>query len=78
MIYSRHTGDRDTPRKPLSEILEFAKKTMRVNKVYSHISVNNTASIKTAKKQGLVMSDDSYYEEFHGEKFLHDIYRLDL
>ena len=58
----------------LKKIMEFAQETMRVNKVYAHISADNRASIKTAQKQGFVKTDDSYYEEFHGEKYLHDIY----
>ncbi len=47
---------------------------MRLSKVYAHISADNTASVRTAEKQGFVRTGDSYYEEFHGEKYLHDIY----
>ena len=38
----------------LEKIIGFAKETMRVNKVYAHISADNQASIKAAEKQGFV------------------------
>lgn len=62
----------------LKKIIEFAKETMRVNKVYAHISADNRASIKLAEKQGFIKTDDSYYEEYHGEKYLHDVYLKSL
>ena len=51
---------------------------MKINSIYAHISVDNLPSIKTALKQGFINSDDNYYEEFRGKKYLHKIYRLDL
>ena len=38
----------------LKRIIEFAKETMRVNRIYAHISADNRASVKAAKKQGFV------------------------
>lgn len=60
----------------LTKIIEFAKEIMCVKKIYAHISVDNIPSIKTALKQGFVKTDDNYFEEFHGEKYLHDVYSL--
>ena len=58
----------------VSRILDFSAKEMEVKTVFSHISVDNTASVRTALKLGFVRSGEQYYEEFHGQKYLHDIY----
>ena len=58
----------------LEKIIDFAEDIMKVNKIYAHISVDNIPSIKTAMKQGFVKTEESYYEEFHGKKYLHDVY----
>ena len=47
---------------------------MKVEKIYARISVDNIASIRTAEKLGFVKTGEQYYEEYRGEKFLHDIY----
>ncbi len=58
----------------VGRIIDFAAKEMGVKTVYAHISVDNAASIHTALKLGFVRSGEQYYEEFHGQKYLHDIY----
>lgn len=58
----------------LKRIPAFTKDTMRLKKVYAHIAADNAASVRTAEKQGFVKTDKSYYEEFHGEKYLHEVY----
>lgn len=60
----------------LAAIIKFAADQMKVKKIYAHISVDNIASIRTAVKMGFVKTGEQYYEEFRGEKFLHDIYYL--
>lgn len=60
----------------LNEIVDFAFTEMNVKSIYAHISVDNTASQKTAEKLGFVKTGEQYFEEFHGEKYLHDIYAL--
>lgn len=60
----------------LTEILAFAKEEMGVKKIYAHISVDNAPSIRTALKQGFHKSGESYFEELHGRKYLHDVYQL--
>ena len=62
----------------LTKIVAFAKENMGVKTICAHISVDNVPSIQTALKQGFQRSGESYFEEFHGEKYLHDVYRLDL
>ena len=51
---------------------------MKVKRIFAHISVDNIASIRMSQKMGFVKTGEQYYEEFHGEKYLHDIYCLDL
>lgn len=58
----------------LEQIIEYAKIIMYVKKIYAHISIDNIPSIKTILKQGFVKTEESYYEEFHGKKYLHDVY----
>lgn len=60
----------------LSAIIKFAKEEMKVKKIFAHISVDNTASIKTAEKLGFKQTGEQYFEEFQGKKYLHDIYCL--
>jgi ribosomal-protein-alanine N-acetyltransferase len=62
----------------LAAIIQFAKEEMKVKKIFAHISVDNIASIRIAEKTGFLKTGDRYYEEFHGEKYLHDIYCFDL
>lgn len=50
---------------------------MKAKKIYANISVDNIASIRTSKKMGFVKTGEQYYEEFHGGKYLHDIYCVD-
>lgn len=61
----------------LSEIIRFALEEMKVNKIYAHISVDNTASIRTAEKLGFVKTGRQYHEVFRGREYLHDIYCLE-
>lgn len=58
----------------LAAIMKFAVEEMKVKKIFAHISVDNIASIRTSEKMGFVNTGQQYYEEFHGEKYLHDIY----
>ena len=58
----------------VGRILDFAAKDMGVQTVFARISVDNAASSCTALKLGFVRSGEQYYEEFHGQKYLHDIY----
>lgn len=62
----------------LTEIIRFAKGKMSVKKIYAHIYPENIAFVKTAEKMGFVRTGEQYYEEFRGEKYLHDIYCLTL
>lgn len=62
----------------LVAIMKFAAEEMKVKKIFAHISVDNIASIRTAEKMGFVKTGEQYYEEFHGEKYLHDIYCFDF
>ena len=61
----------------LTAIMKFAVEEMKVKKIFAHISVDNIASIRTAEKMGFVKTEKQYYEEFHGKKYLHDIYCFD-
>lgn len=61
----------------LTSIMKFAVEEMKVKKIVAHISVDNIASIRTSEKMGFVKTEDQYYEEFHGQKHLHDIYFYD-
>jgi len=47
---------------------------MKAKKIAAYISVDNIASVKTALKLGFKRSGEQYFEEFRGEKYLHDIY----
>ena len=58
----------------VGRIIDFAAKEMGVKTVFAHISVNNAASIRTALKLCFVRSGKQYDEEYHGQKYLHDIY----
>lgn len=58
----------------LTAIMKFAVEEMKVKKIFAHISVDNIASVRTAERLGFIKTGEQYYEEFHGEKFLHDIY----
>lgn len=58
----------------LTAIMKFAVEELKVIKIFAHISVDNIASIKIAEKMGFVNTQEQYYEEFHGKKYLHDIY----
>jgi ribosomal-protein-alanine N-acetyltransferase len=62
----------------LTAIMKFAAEEMKVKKIFAHISVDNIASIRTCEKVGFMKTGEQYYEEFHGEKYLHDIYCFDL
>lgn len=62
----------------LTAIMKFAAEKMKVKKIFTHISTDNIASIRTSEKIGFVKTGEQYYEEFHGEKYLHDIYCIDL
>lgn len=62
----------------LAAIMKFAAEEMKVKKIYAHIYVDNIASIRASEKMGFVKTGEQYYEEFHGEKYLHDIYCVDL
>ena len=42
----------------------------KVNRIIANISVDDISSVKTAVKQGFVKTGESYYEEFHGDKYL--------
>lgn len=65
-------------REALTAIIKFAAEKMKVKKIFAHISVDNIASIRLCEKMGFVKTGEQYFEEFHGEKYLHDIYCLDL
>lgn len=58
--------------------LEFMKEELGARKLYAHIYPENSASVRIAEKMGFARTGKQYYEEFRGEKFLHDIYLLDL
>jgi ribosomal-protein-alanine N-acetyltransferase len=62
----------------MAKILEFAKDEMKVLHVYAHIADGNTASEKLAEKFGFVKSGTTCYEEFRGQKYLHNVFRLDF
>lgn len=62
----------------LTAIIAFAKKEMRAVWIDAHISVDNIPSIKTAVKQGFEKTEKSYFEKFHGQSYLHNVYRLVL
>ncbi len=62
----------------MTKIIEYAKEEMKVSKIYAHISVDNLPSIRAVLKQGFIKTDNHYFEEFHGEKYLHDIYQLNF
>ena len=47
---------------------------MGVKTVFANISVGNATSVRTALRLGFVRSGEQYYEEFHGRKYLHDVY----
>jgi len=61
----------------LAAIMKFAAEEMKVKKIIAHISADNIASIRTAEKMGFVKTGEQYYEEFHGDKYLHEIYCFD-
>jgi RimJ/RimL family protein N-acetyltransferase len=54
--------------------MKFAVEEMKVKKIFAHISADNIASVRISEKMGFVKTGEHYYEEFHGEKYLHDIY----
>lgn len=62
----------------LREIVGFAAEEMGIESLYAHISIDNTASRKTAEKLGFFRTGKQYFEEFHGKKYLHDIYALSV
>ncbi len=62
----------------LTAIINFAVYVMKVKVIYAHISVDNIASIRTAEKVGFKKTGEQYFEEFHGEKFLHNIYTYNV
>lgn len=62
----------------LHEIINFAKNVMKVNTIIAHIAENNVASINTALKMGFYKTNDTYFEKFHGKKYLHYVYRIDF
>lgn len=64
-------------REALTAILEFAKNSMCVKKIYAHIYPENIASVNAVEKLGFVRTGEQYYEVFRGEKYLHDIYLHD-
>ena len=64
-------------RDALTEILNFAKENMHIEKVYAHIYPENLASVRIAEKMGFKRTGEQYYEVFRGEKYLHDIYCWD-
>lgn len=64
-------------REALTEILDFAKENMHIEKVYAHIYPENLASVRIAEKMGFKRTGEQYYEVFRGEKYLHDIYCWD-
>ncbi len=62
----------------LREVLRFAEKEMLVKHIAAHIAEGNEASIGLAKKLGFYQTEETYYEEFHGKKYLHRVYRRDF
>jgi ribosomal-protein-alanine N-acetyltransferase len=58
----------------LTSIMKFAVEEMKVEKIFAHISADNIASVRISEKMGFVKTGEHYYQEFHGEKYLHDIY----
>lgn len=58
----------------ISRIMEFAREEMQIQRVCAHISVDNAASAGLVRKIGFVRTNEQYYEEFHDQKYLHDIY----
>lgn len=62
----------------LGAIIHFAVDEMKIKRIIAHVSVDNIASRKTAEKLGFVKNGKQYYEEFHGEKYLHDVYWFEL
>jgi len=60
----------------LEAILKFSEREMKTEKVYAHISVKNTASLRTAEKMNFMKTGRKYYEVFRGKKHLHYIYLL--
>ena len=62
----------------LEEAIKFAQNEMKLKSLVAHIFTDNIPSIKTAEKLGFYKTDETYYEEFRGEKYLHYIYRCCL
>lgn len=62
----------------LEAIINFAKTEMQISSIIAHIAEGNIASIKIATKLGFYQTETTYFEEFHGEKYLHLVYQLDL
>lgn len=62
----------------LSEIISFAQREMNVKTITANIAERNVASMNTAARLGFYRTDKSYFEDFHGEKYLHYVYQLDL
>ena len=59
-------------------ILQFAKTVMKVEQVYAYVYPENIASVKTVEKMGFSRTGEQVCNVFRGEKYIHDIYCLDL
>ena len=62
----------------LSEIISFAKNEMKVKSITANIAQDNAASMGIAAKLGFHRTENTYFEDFRGRKYLHYIYQLDL
>lgn len=62
----------------LTAITDFAKQNMGVTRIEAQIFPDNTASVRTALKQGFKPGDKTVTLVFQGKAYVHDIYELIL
>lgn len=62
----------------MQALCAFARDRMEAKSLILHIAEDNIASIKTAEKFGFRKTGQTYYEEFHGNSYLHFVYQLVL